>query len=191
MKRLILTLALAVLVLPAAASAKGPSAAMLDGPGADGGISFRGGEGSVPLGNLTQQSGWFEAAFGQEPSPLLTGRPQGDLGPRYAVTYTVPGGSAGTHTIRQEIYPYATSGPVTYMPPGQPIFDMETRGGWFQAGPELRDTLVAAGLPARAPTGSSDGVSLPALPVSILALALLFVSATAVVLRRRARPAAA
>ena len=132
MKRLILTLALASLVLPAAALGKGPSAATMDGPGGGGGITFSGNEGSGPLGDLTQQSGWFAAAFEQvEPNPLLAGRP------------------------------------------------------------ELKDTLVAAGLPARAPTGSSDGTSFPTLPVSILALALLFISATALLVRRRTRPAAA
>ena len=55
-----------------------------------------------------------------------------------------------TVTITQDVYPYASSGPVTYLAPGQPIFDMQTRGGWFQAGPDLKETLVAAGLPETA-----------------------------------------
>lgn len=190
MKRLILTLALASLVLPASALAKGPSAASMDGPGG-GSITFSGDEGSGPLGDLTQQSGWFAAAFGREPSPLLGARPKGDLGPKYTVTYTVPGGNGDTFTIRQDIYPYAKNGPVTYMAAGQRIFDMETRGGWFQGGRDLKRTLVDAGLPATAPAASDDA-SFPTLEVvGLLGAALVLLAATALVLRRRAHPAPA
>jgi hypothetical protein len=191
MKRLILLLALTALAMPSLALGKGPSAATMDGPGGSGGITFSGDEGSGPLGNLTQQSGWFDAAFAQEPNPLLAARPEGDLGPKHTVTYTVPGPENDTFTIRQDIYPYASPGPVTYMAPGQPIFDMETRGGWFQAGPELKETLVAAGLPATAAASSSDETSFPTTAVSLLAFAFLLVCATALIVRRRARPAAA
>lgn len=191
MRRLILLLALAALAIPSVALGKGPTAATIEGPGGGGGITFSGNEGSGPLGNLTQQSGWFAAVFEQEPSPMLAARPKGDLGPKYTVTYTVPGPNSDTFTITQNVYPYASSGPVTYLAPGQPIFDMTTRGGWFQAGPDLNATLVAAGLPESAARSSSDGTSFPTTTVSLLAFALLLVGATALLLRRRARPAAA
>lgn len=191
MKRLILLLALTALAMPSLALGKGPTAATMDGPGGGGGITFSGDEGSGPLGNLTQQSGWFAAAFEQEPNPLLAARPKGDLGPKYTVTYTVPTDMNRTVTIRQDIYPYASPGPVTYMAPGQPIFDMETRGGWFQAGPELKETLVSAGLPATAAASSSDGTSFPTTMVSLLVFAFVLVCATALIVRRRVRPAAA
>ena len=109
----------------------------------------------------------------------------------FTVTYTVPGPDNDTFTITQNVYPYASSGPVTYLAPGQPIFDMTTRGGWFQAGPDLKATLVAAGLPESAARSSSDGTSFPTTTVSLLAFALLLVGATALLLRRRTRPAAA
>jgi hypothetical protein len=191
MRRLILLLALALLALPSQALAKGPSAATMEGPGGRGGITFSGDEGSGPLGSLTEQSGWFAAAFGQEPSPLLAERPKADLGQKYTVTYTVPGPNNDTFTIRQDIYPYADTGPVAYMAPGQPIFDMQTRGGWFQAGPELKATVVAAGLPESPAGGASDDTSFPTTTVSLLVFAVLLVGATALLLRRRARPAAA
>jgi hypothetical protein len=191
MRRLILLLALAVLAMPSQALGKGPTAATMEGPGGGGGITFSGDEGSGPLGNLTQQSGWFAAVFEQEPNPMLAARPKGDLGPKYTVTYTVPGPNNDTFTISQDVYPYASPGPVTYLAPGQPIFDMQTRGGWFQAGPDLKATLVAAGLPESAAGSSSDGTSFPTTTVSLLAFALLLVGATALLLRRRARPAAA
>lgn len=191
MRRLILLLAVAMLAVPAPAVGKGPSAATMEGPGGGGGITFSGDEGGGPLGNLTQQSGWFAAVFEQEPNPMLAGRPKGELGPRYTVMYTVPGPDNDTFTITQDVYPYASSGPVTYLAPGQPIFDMQTRGGWFQAGPDLKETLVAAGLPETAPGSSSDDTSFPTTTVGLLAFALLLAGATALLLRRRARPAAA
>ncbi len=188
MRRVILLLALAALAVPSAALGKGPTAATMEGPGAGGGVSF---SGSGPLGNLTQESGWFATAFEQEPSPLLAGRPKGDLGPRYTVTYTVPQDVNRTVTIRQDIYPYASEGPVTYMAPGQPIFDTQTRGGWFQAGPDLKETLFAAGLPETTALRSSDRTSFPTATVSLLAFALVFVTATALLVHRRTHPAAA
>ena len=191
MKRLILALTIAALVVPAVALGKGPSAATMDGPGGGGGITFSGDEGSGPLGHLTEQSGWFAAVFDQTPDPMLPSRPKGDLGPKYDVIYTVPGPNNDTFTIRQAIYPYAKQGPVTYLAPGQPIFDMKTRGGWYQAGPELKETLVAAGLPATAPVSGSEDSSFPTVAVTMLVLVLLLLSATALLLRRRARPAAA
>ena len=191
MRRLILLLALAVLTMPSQALGKGPSAATMEGPSGGGGITFSGDEGSGPLGSLTQQSGWFAAVFEQEPNPMLAARPKGDLGPKYTVTYKVPGPNNDTFTITQDVYPYAGSGPVTYLAPGQPIFDMQTRGGWFQAGPDLKETLVATGLPEKAPGGSSDDTPFPTTTASLLAFALLLAGATALRLRRRARPAAA
>lgn len=189
MRRLILLLALAVLTMPSQALGKGPSAATMEGP--SGGITFSGDEGSGSLGSFTQQSGWFAAVFEQEPNPMLAARPKGDLGPKYTVTYKVPGPNNDTFTITQDVYPYAGSGPVTYLAPGQPIFDMQTRGGWFQAGPDLKETLVATGLPEKAPGGSSDDTPFPTTTASLLAFALLLAGATALLLRRRARPAAA
>jgi hypothetical protein len=192
MRKMILFLTLAALALPSIALAKGPSAATMEGPGGGGGITFSGNETSGSLGMLTEQSGWFQAAFESDSTPVHAGRPQGDLGPKYTVTYTVPGPENNVQTIVQDIYPYAAQGPVTYMAPGQPIFDMRTPGGWFQAGPELKQTLVAAGLPETAARGSTDDESaFPTTTVGLLAFALLLVGATALLLRRRARPAAA
>ena len=69
----------------------------MEGPGGGGGITFSGDEGSGPLGNLTQQSGWFAAAFAQEPNPMLAapaGRPRaevhGDLHGAWAEQRHVP-----------------------------------------------------------------------------------------------------
>ncbi|MGH3080844.1 MAG: hypothetical protein ACRDNH_06880 [Gaiellaceae bacterium] len=193
MKRAFLILAIAALALPAAALGKGPSGASIDGPGS-GGITFSGdGEsGGTPLGDLTQQAGFFPAVFGQEPNPMLAGRPKGDLGPKHTISYTVPTPNNGIDEIKQDIYPYAKGGPVTYTEPGQKIFDMTALGGWFQATPQLKETLIAAGLPSRPPAAaSSDGSSLGTSLFSAFVVALFLVAATVLFLRRRARPATA
>jgi hypothetical protein len=197
MKRVFLILAITALAMPTTALAKGPSGASISGPGdgGGGGITFTGNgeDGGTPLGDLTQQAGFFPAAFGQEPDPMLPNRPTGDLGPKYTITYTVPNPNNGTDKLRQAVYPYAANGPVTYMEPGQKFFVTErTHGGWFQADSALKETLVSAGLPAKAPTGGGESSSLPTMSiVSLVGAALLILAATALVLRRRARPAAA
>jgi hypothetical protein len=196
MKRLILMLSLVLLVLPAAAFAKGPSEAEVNGPGTGGGFTISGGEGDgSPLANLSTEAGFFAGAFAQEPSPMLAARPKGDLGPKYTVTYTVPDGRGEPASITQDLYPYARPLPVTYMPPGQPIFDGTTSGGWYPATSQLKETLVAAGLPAARPVASSPGRSSShgrSVPTAAIVLAggLLLVAAVAFLLRRRLRPAA-
>ena len=146
----------AMLLLPGTAVAKGPSAASISGPGLDHAISIQGyGEdgNSSPLGILVEQGGFFAQAFEQTPSSTSRRRPSTQLGPRYVVTYTVPGGSNGDSTLRQALYPYAGNGPASYMAPNQTFWETQkTPGGWFRGGVQLRQMLVKAGLPARAPS---------------------------------------
>ena len=186
MKRLLVALAVATLVFPASVLGKGPSEAAIDIPGGPA-IRFMGyGESSgTSLGDLTQQAGFFEAAFGQAPDPMLPSRPKGNLGPRYTITYTVPTGTEVSDRIRQDLYPYAATGPVTYMQPGQRLFGEETPGGWFQADRRLKDLLVSAGLPATAPAAPSHGRSFPIELAVLAALALGLALATALVIRHR------
>jgi hypothetical protein len=196
MKPILLLLAALALALPATALGKGPSGAEMSGPGDGGGITFTGGEdGGTPLGDLTQMGGFFALTFGQEPDPTLASRPTGDLGPKYTITYTVPGPNNEVDQLKQDIYPYAPDGPVTYMKPGQKFFTTEeTRGGWFKAAPVLKDTLVQAGLPKIAPSGpASDDSSLLSAELlsAMIGAALLLAAATVLFLRRRERPAPA
>lgn len=198
MKRILVLAAIAALVIPATAVAKGPSGASISGPGTKGGLKIGGdGEsGGTPLGDLTQETGFFPATYGQEPNPMLNSKPKGNLGPRYTITYTVPGPTSEVGTLKQDVYPYATPYPVTYMKPGQVFWDgQKTLGGWFLSYDALKDTLVSAGLPKVAPNGSSSdgGSGLSAGMISALAVALaLFLGGTAAILmRRRARLATA
>lgn len=151
-RRYLVSLAVgAALVVPATAAAKGPSSASVSGPGLDRTLTITGiGEGpGTALGDLADEAGFFPAAFAEEPNPLLPHRPAGKLGPRLTIRYVVPGGANETYRIRQDAYPYAEGGAVTYMRPGQPIFGTTTHGGWYRAY-GLRRTLVRHGLRATA-----------------------------------------
>jgi hypothetical protein len=174
------------LLLPAAAAAKGPSEASISGDRLGETITIAGdGEtDATPLGRLTMEAGFFPAAFGQSPDPMLPARPSGKLGPKLVIRYVVPGGDNHTFHINQDAYPYAHGGAVTYMKPGQPIFGMATIGGWYRAY-GLKRTLIQRGLQARAPGGSS-GSNL-ALPAGIGIPGALALAGAALFFRRRAR----
>jgi len=226
--RILVLVALATaltLLAPTAALAKGASAATIDGsgPGGPGNgpkgpITLRGdGEpgSGTELGTLADLSGLFPAMFGQSPDPMLEAAPTKRLGPRYTITWTIPDGSGTAKKIRQDVYPYAAGGPVTYTKPGQPVFDQTTRGGWYKASDDLRQQLIALGLPDKAPQAAASGGSganaaggssarpaparpavapAPAIWPRVLAagaLLLLVVGTAAVVLRRRPGPASA
>ena len=178
MFRLSIAFVLAALALPSAAAAKGPSEGSISGPGFTKTVKvlYDGGGGS-PGDNLSQASGFFPAAFGQSPDPLLAGKPSGPLGPRYTVVWTVPGN--GGSPLRQELYPYARGGSVSYTKPGQRIFGMTTHGGWYRD-TGLKRTLVALGLPTQAPS-SSGGINW----ILVAGLALGAVAIVVLVVRRQ------
>jgi hypothetical protein len=198
MKRMLVLAAVAGLAFPAAALAKGASEATIAGPGLKGGgihLESGGGDPSpgTPLGDLTEYTGYFPATFGQEPDPMLAKRPAGTLGPKYEIEWTVPGPNGETATIRQDLYPYAEAGAMTYMRPGQTFFGSEkTHGGWFIAAEgTLKSTLVEAGLPTSPPSGGAGGSWSP-LSWSLGAIAgtalVLLLGAMYVTLRRRPGP---
>lgn len=201
MKRLalaVLATALAVFLAPSLALAKGPIEASIDGPGLDSPITFGGSwnEDAMaphqPLMQFAEAAGFFPAVFRREPDPMLSRRPAGELGPRYVVTYRVPGPNGEEDVLYQHLYPYAKPALVSYMEPGQTVFGgQKTNGGWFVALPQLKETLVSAGLPASSPTGA-DGSPFPWTIVgalAVLAAAVGLGSAAFVAIRRRPHPA--
>jgi hypothetical protein len=159
MKRLLFVLAVAILALPAAALAKGPSEAKVSGPGLAKAIVIKGQEteGS-PIMDIAEAAGFFPAAFGQTPDPMTSAAPKGTLGPKYSLDYVVPDGEGRTFKIHQDAYPYATPYPVTHMAADQPIFGMGTHGGWF-VDTRLKEVLVAHGLPKSAAAATSGSSS--------------------------------
>jgi hypothetical protein len=187
--------ALAAVAIPTAALAKGASEATIVGPGLSAPIEL-GGSGepgsSGQLGNIAMSAGFFPAVFAQTPDPMLDERPEGSLGPKYTVTYVMPGPDNQRSELVQDVYPYAEPDPVTYTEPGQRYWTTErTRGGWYVATFEpLRDQLVAAGLPATPPAvGGSDGDGFPWILVGTLGgVAVLLAAAILAALRGRRRP---
>ncbi len=107
------------------------------------------------------QTGLFTALFGPDASvpnqtsaSLRTPPPKASLGPRYTVTYTVPGVTPQPGEqygrVRQDLYPGAAGGPVIYTPPGQDGFGMPLQvTGWLRATPQLTRTLAQLGVPLR------------------------------------------
>jgi hypothetical protein len=193
MKRLPLLVAAlgAALLLPALATAKGPDLASISGPGLGHTVTIGGdGEGGEsPLGILVTQGGFFAQMYGATGPGTLRARPKLSLGPRYQVTYRVPGGDAGASTVQQDLYPYAARGPVSFMSRGQMFWGTQrTTGGWFRGTQALKQVLVQVGLPATAPPNRVAhahklGVALGAgagIAVAAGALALLY--------RRRSHP---
>jgi hypothetical protein len=181
--------ALAALLVPAAALAKGASEATITGPGLGNGITLAG-EGAPDGGTLmrlAESAGFFPAVFPTTPNPMLEKRPSGTLGPKYRITYTMPGPNNDVSKIRQDLYPFATPRPVSYLKPGQVFFDgQKTVGGWFVATIALKRQLVAVGLPATPPAGGgSDG---PWIVLAALGAAAAALAAVISVLRIRRRP---
>jgi hypothetical protein len=151
---IVTALAAAALLLAGVASAKGPESASLTGPGLGDRSLAVAGQGEMgpgtPLGALVDSGGFFAQMFGEAPDPTSKVRPPGALGPRYRVTYVVPGPNGTRSRVVQYVYPFAKPVPVTYLKPGQTFWgNKHSHGGWFRSSAELRRALVQAGLHLR------------------------------------------
>jgi hypothetical protein len=148
--RVFLAVIFALLIIPAVAHAKGPDQATIDGTGMTAPASISGTEGaSGDLSTLVELAGLFPAAMGQTPDPMLATAPDEVLGPKLSITWRIPDGDPTPGTVRQDLYPYAEGGPLTYTAPGQQFLGSErTRGGWFRTPAALRSRWAGFGLPA-------------------------------------------
>ena len=211
-------LAALLLAIPTAAQAKGATSATISGGGPGGlpggPITLKGnGEpgSSTDLGMLAEGSGLYTVVFDSGTNAILPAAPTDRLGPRYTITWTFPDPEGGKdRKVIQHVYPYAAGGPVTFIPPGQPVLDMTTRGGWYQGFEGFRVQLVQLGLPNRAPltpatkpapanpqpapaasTSSPPAPAWPRLLVVAAAVLALAVGAAYTLRRRTAREATA
>ncbi len=192
----ILILASAALgaVAPGAAFGKGASEATIVGPGLADPITLAGeGEpGGETLMVIAQEAGFFPAVFTQSPDPMLDERPEGTLGPKYRVTYVMPGPNNEEDELIQSLYPYASPSPLTHVEPGQTFWTTEkTRGGWYVAGATLKDLLVQAGLPVNAPVSEAPSGSQWRVvgPVGVLLVVTALAGLALVLIRRRPQTA--
>jgi len=219
--------AIAVTVsLATPALAKGTTQASITGPGLARPVtvSVVAGSEALPeqgdaLSSLADQTGLFTVLFGPNignvaisdtPSRLRTPPAAATLGPKYTVTYTVPGvtpapGQARDQ-IRQYLYPRAAGGPVIYTLPGQQGFGQPLQAtGWLRGTPRLTATLTRLGIPAVASLPAGPAPTAPALAAAprpndatapawliatIASAAAIVIAGTALWWRRRPRPAA-
>ncbi|TVZ02326.1 hypothetical protein EAS64_26305 [Trebonia kvetii] len=207
------------------ALAKGATQASITGPGLARPVTISAQGEALPgeadtLSSLAGQTGLFVLLFGPGngtpggPFALRTPPAAASLGPKYTVTYTVPGVTPGPGQadgqIRQDLYPRAAGGPVVYTLPGQQGFGQPLQAtGWLRGTTQLTATLTRLGVPAGAslPTAPGSAASVPAAtapaaapkPDDTTATALLIattvfavaiaIAGTALWLRRRSRPA--
>ena len=186
---MIVAIAVYMLIAPGAALAKGASAATIDGPGAgpSGKIDIGGDPGAgepgsgAMLDQLAAHAGIYAVGFGEPDARLVNERPEGKLGPKHTITWTVPQPDGSNGTVLQDLYPYADGGAVTHTSAGQRFFDsFETRQGWYVGGEGLSRVLADAGLSAESP---ATGMS-PLIPVVAALLGAAALVALGVVVRR-------
>jgi hypothetical protein len=158
-------------LLGPSAPAKGPSQAVIEGPGLASPVALReeGSRGIGPvLSTMVEASGFLSGLFGGD--EMRARRPDGELGPRYRVSYTVDG-LGRRSVITQYVFPFAAAGPVTYMPPGQRYWrGNATGGGWYTGGFELSRVLNYLGVqPSSAPrpVHSADAEGTHAMPAAL------------------------
>jgi hypothetical protein len=182
----------AAVIAGPAAEAKGPSQAVVTGPGLSAPLSLRV-SGSRTIGqelaDMVQLSGFFDEAFGGKPRGH---RPSGELGPRYTVTYTMSAVRPPA-TLTQDVYPFADHGPVTTMASGQTFWgNQHTPGGWYRAKGRFKTFLMDLGVPepiVHRPAGVTSGGGSGRFPFGWLSAAVLacLVAAAAFLLLRRQR----
>ena len=185
----------AAITLAAPALAKGASQARITGPGLAHAIVVSGnGEPGQPgrLGTLAVQTGLFIVLFGanagvlpQTPKQLRTPPPEASLGPRYTITYTVPGVTPRPGEqfgrIRQDLYPRAAGGLLVYTPPGQNGFGgLLSVTGWLRASPRLSRTLAQLGISPPAGTPAPAAHLVAAQQAGSRAVSWLIASAAAI-----------
>jgi hypothetical protein len=181
------------------AMAKGPSQGVITGPGLEDPIRLRE-PGATTTGfnfeRLVERSGFFVGLWGAHDRGRLAGRPPGNLGPRYTITYAM--GSPRRHPDRiiQYVFPFAEPQPITYVPANQTYWgSSETVGAWFAARIGFTRTLLRLGLPASGSFERSTGRDEPTAAVShassnptrFIAAAVVLVLGLAGILRGRRR----
>jgi hypothetical protein len=134
-----LAIATATVLVPTAASAKGATLVVVDGPGLDEPIRLPG-----PATDLPTMLIGMTGVDGSQSAAAPTKR----LGPRYVATFTFNGQTKSR--IRKQLYPFADGGPLVHTPPEQTLSGDQVTAGWERADDRLDSFLVSLGVPAPA-----------------------------------------
>jgi hypothetical protein len=183
-----------VILLSTPAYAKGPTRAVIEGPGLAAPVVIRGSD----VGVLFFQSGFGSALSSCLPQDRCRShRPHGDLGPRFVATYVLAFPNARGHMVRNHVveylYPRAQPKPLAYIPPGQLYAGRRTVGGTFTLGPTLLKNVTGLDLgaaqpsaaPAAAPSPAPGANADPMLVAGVVAIAVALIGVVAVAWRRR------
>jgi hypothetical protein len=130
----------AVMVAAGPASAKGPVAATVSGPGIDDPIDV------LDTISADDTGVWHALSDFADPG-VLTSAPGTDLGPRYTLVWEMMSGPEETTPILQHLYLDAEGGPVAHTETGQPVGDAVTSDRWYRMPNRVRDILAAEGVP--------------------------------------------
>jgi hypothetical protein len=158
-------MALSIVVIAGPASAKVDiTQGNIIGPGLEGGLTIKTPDTAGLWESGIDVAGGLDDARADSVERL--GLTPADLGPRFRVTYRFgPGRGSGNDLIRQNLYPYAKSGPVTYTPPGQEVkvgINVSITAGWYQSSLGFFHYLVDHGLPDTRPVASASSREPPA-----------------------------
>ncbi|MGH7253388.1 MAG: hypothetical protein ACREIE_06265, partial [Nitrospiraceae bacterium] len=145
--------AISTVVIAGPASAKASIAeANITGPGLGGGLTIEALDTEGLWESGIDVAGGLDDTRADSVEEL--GLTPADPGPRYLVTYRFDFSDV---LIRQDLYPYAKGGPVTYTPPGQELtagVNMPITAGWYQSSLGFFHYLVNHGLPETNPVAS-------------------------------------
>lgn len=151
MKRcLVAVLGVAIVVgLASPAEAKGVRDVTIKGPGIPRSMTV-----DRPTTSALAQASRLYVATSHQPAGVVEDRrPSERLGSRYVATWGWLVAVDTTKPLRQVLYPFAEGGALSYVPPGQRVFDHGPfKGGWIRVGAPLTEVMVALGaLPRTAP----------------------------------------
>ena len=103
------------------------------------------GDSSFGIVRLQRAARFYDSLFRTD-GPVVAA-PAGSRGPRVTLLWSVFS-PRGDVPVRQDLYPWAEAGPMTFIPAGQPFISVSepTRGGWFPAADDLADVLDGLGI---------------------------------------------
>ena len=146
-------------LLPGTAFAKGARDATISGPGLREPLHVDSAQEGQSLHHLADSTGMYYAAFPATPSPIEPRPPRGRLGPRYRVVYELYTDMDTVTPVRQDVYPFARAGFVTYTPAGQRIFDKGVRSGWYTSA--VQAVPIGGGMPSETATDAFVALGVP------------------------------